>query len=48
MVIMKCSQMSWLLIQKKVQTMIVKHLELLAEKINFYFLKYDLQPINWK
>lgn len=31
--------------KEKVQTLIVKHLKLVAEKMDFYFPKPDLQPI---
>ncbi|CAG4988636.1 unnamed protein product [Parnassius apollo] len=34
-------------IEQKVQALIVKHLKLLAEKMNFYFPKRDLQPMDW-
>ncbi|KAL4719951.1 hypothetical protein ACJJTC_018071 [Scirpophaga incertulas] len=33
--------------EKKVQTLIVKHLKHLAEKMNSYFPKCDLQPMDW-
>lgn len=33
--------------EKKVQVLIVKHLKLLAEKMNFYFPTRDLQPMDW-
>ncbi|CAG4943250.1 unnamed protein product [Parnassius apollo] len=33
--------------EKKVQALIVKHLKLLAEKMNFYFPKRDLQSMDW-
>ncbi|CAG4960017.1 unnamed protein product [Parnassius apollo] len=34
-------------IEQRVQALIVKHLKLLAEKMNFYFPKRDLQPMDW-
>ncbi|CAG4996917.1 unnamed protein product [Parnassius apollo] len=33
--------------EKRVQALIVKHLKLLAEKMNFYFPKRDLQAMDW-
>ena len=33
--------------EKKVQALIVKHLQLLGEKMNSYFSKCDLQPMDW-